>query len=81
MLEAFRLFGWDLVGIEILAIINDSLLGPLDLDLYAKWKEALDGAANSMISMAVWSQTIMTGAGLVFNRAAIENKFFLPWWR
>lgn len=36
MLEAFKLLGKGLLGVELLAVINDSLMGPMDLHIYDK---------------------------------------------
>ena len=37
MEEACRTFGWDLLGIDLVAVINDSILGPLDPKIYEQW--------------------------------------------
>ena len=43
MLEAFRIFGWDLLGIDLVAVINDSILGPLDPKIYEQWMVSILG--------------------------------------
>jgi hypothetical protein len=78
ILEAYKIFGKDLIGVEMLVVVNDSLMGPMDLQIYEKWRAVQNQA---IISMTVWRNTITTGAGMVFTRGALEHKSFSAFWR
>ena len=79
ILEAFRLFGRNLVGFTALLILNDSVVGPwVNLD------NALDSSSvptPTLIGFAVWQNVCVSGSGLIFNRAAFESQAFEDYWR
>ena len=79
ILEAFRLFGRNLVGFTALLILNDSVVGPwVNLDA------ALDSSSAdtpTLIGFAVWQNVCVSGSGLIFNRAAFESQAFEDYWR
>lgn len=62
----------------MLVVVNDSLMGPMDLQIYEKWRAV---EIQAIISMTVWRNTITTGAGMVFTRAVLEHKSFSAFWR
>ena len=78
MLEAFRIFGLELLGIDMVFLVNDSLFGPLDMSLSKKVK-AVQGA--KMISTGVWKNAVATGAGVAFTRQMMDKPGFINYWR
>jgi hypothetical protein len=78
VLEAFRLLGQSLEGVELLVLANDSVLGPLDLNLFQKWRQ---GAGSELLSPAVWRGKILTGAAVAFTRGALDHTAFADYWR
>ena len=77
ILEAYRLFGRNLVGFSALIILNDSIVGP-----WINLKAAFDTSETpTVIAMAVWQNVCVCGSGLIFNRAAFESQAFVEYWR
>lgn len=77
ILEAFRLFGRNLVGFSALIILNDSIVGP-----WINLKAAFDTSETpTVIAIAVWQNVCVCGSGLIFNRAAFESQAFVEYWR
>jgi len=79
MLEAFRLFGTELVGIDLVFIVNDSLLGPLDTRIAEKVQSVQD--SKMMISTGVWKNTVASGAAVAFTRQILDTPAFTNFWR
>ena len=77
ILEAFLLFGRNLVGFAALIILNDSVVGP-----WVSLNSALDTSDTpTSIALAVWQNVCVRGSGLIFNRAAFESQAFEEYWR
>ena len=78
ILEAFRLFGRNLVGFAALLILNDSIVGA-----WVGLNAALDASAAdtpTLIGLAVWQDVCVSRSGLIFNRAALESRTFEEYW-
>jgi hypothetical protein len=78
VLESMRIFGEQFLGIKLLFLVNDSLMGPLDPRIREAW-EQLKGP--NMVSIGVWSNTIASGAGVAFTADTIQKKYFRNYWR
>jgi hypothetical protein len=80
MLEAYRLFGDALAGFYGLLIINDSLIGPV-ADGLADVLPGFPDAQPVVVAAAVWSRILISGAGILANRAAFSSQAFVDFWR
>ena len=80
VLEAYRLFGVGLLGVYGLLLINDSVLGPVAAGL-ADVLPRMPAGEPVMVALAVWAGTVVSGAGLLLNRAGFEAAGFSDFWR
>ena len=80
LLEAYRLFGLDLLGFYGLLVINDSLIGPLTTAIGAALP-SLQQDEPAVVSLGVWIDHVMTGAGFLLNRPAFLTPSFSDYWR
>ena len=79
MLEAYRLFGTALSGFYGLVILNDSIIGPIT-DGFANVLPAFPESQPVVVTMAVWSKVLISGAGILVNRAAFTSSAFINFW-
>lgn len=80
MLEAFRLFGVNLFGFYGLLIMNDSIIGPISgglFDILPKFP----ATEPILVAVAIWSKVIISGCGILVNRAAFTAPAFTDFWR
>lgn len=80
MLEAFRLFGVNLFGFYGLLIMNDSIIGPISGGLF----DVLPRFPSSqpiLVAVVIWPKVIISGCGILVNRAAFTAPAFTDYWR
>ena len=80
VLEAYRLFGVGLLGFYGLLVINDSVLGPIAADLADVLPRHPVGDPI-MVALSVWAGTVVSGTGLLINRAGFKAAGFSDFWR
>jgi hypothetical protein len=80
MLEAFRLFGLELLGFYGLLIMNDSIIGPIS-DSLATIIPTLPANIPTIVAIAVWPGVVISGSGILVNRAAFSTQAFTDFWR
>jgi hypothetical protein len=80
MLEAFRLFGINLFGFDGLLIMNDSIIGPISGGII-NILPMFPSTQPLLVAAAVWSKVIISGSGLLLNRAAFTTAAFSDFWQ
>ena len=80
MMEAYRLFGLQLLGFGALLVVNDSVIGPLT-STFPKVLDQYPRDQKIFIALGVWPGSNIGGFGFSVNREAFLTSTFSEYWR